>query len=231
LGRDVLELLQLGRQGFTPQLQAYLSSSPDLLWMSQVQAKQYAAATSSLTTAASAATAEDAQRLWCLTKLSVNAAGKQAPNGKQMLYTASARLRQLQLQGQLVPGRMGGQRPMLAEELAEAAIRAAGQGVGADGSDQGLQGIRGAEAAVAAAEVLALEAGSNETQSYRCDTLLGMGRNVCLEFRIRMKYVCHIRMRSVCVCIRTRAKRVLFTGAVSRHTYETRSLYICLKHT
>lgn len=177
----VVDLLQLGREGFTPQLQAYLSNTPDLLWMSQVQAKQYADATGSLATAASAASAADAQRLWCLTKLSVKAAGRDAANEKLLLYTATARLRQLQLQGDLMPGRMGGQRPMLAEELGAAAIRAAGQGAAAEGSDQDPQGIRGGDAAVAAAEILALEAGSNETQSYRCEAMIGRMLQVCFE--------------------------------------------------
>jgi hypothetical protein len=173
----VIDLLQLGHEGFTPQLQAYLSNTPDLLWMSQVQAKQYAGAASSLITAASVATAADAQRLWCLMKLSVKAIGKkEEASGKLLLFTATARLRQLQLQGHLMPGRMGGQRPMLAEELAAAAIRAAGQGAAAEGSDQDPQGIRGGEAAVAAAEILAYEAGSNETQSYRCDTMIRQQR-------------------------------------------------------
>lgn len=160
----VVDLLELGRVGFPLQLQAYLADYPHLLWMSQVQAQQYSAATGTLGKAAAAAPVQDAQRLWALTKLSGKASGARDGSGKQSMVMATARLRQLALQAALLPGR---QQPMLAEELASAALRAAGQVVPAGGSDQGTVGLRGADAAVAAVEVLALEAGKSNTQSYR----------------------------------------------------------------
>lgn len=164
-GHKVRDLLQLGREGFTPQLQSYLTDCPQLLWMSQVQAKQYSAATASLSKAAAAATAPDARQLWALTKLSAKAAGTRSSSGRQLKATAAVRLRQLQLQALLLPGR---QQPMLAEELAAAALKAAGQAGPAGGVDQGAVGLKGPDAAIAAVEVLALEANTSNTSSYRC---------------------------------------------------------------
>jgi hypothetical protein len=161
---QVRDLLQLGREGFTPQLQSYLSDCPQLLWMSQVQAKQYSAATASLSSAAAAATAPDAKQLWALTKLSAKAAGNR-DSGRQLRATAAVRLRQLQLQAQLLPGR---QQPMLAEELASAALKTAGQAGPVGGMDQCAVGLQGPDAAIAAVEVLALEAKNSNTNSYRC---------------------------------------------------------------
>lgn len=148
----------------------YLTDCPQLLWMSQAQAKQYAAATSSLSKAADAGTAAEATRLWALVKLSAKASGARggsgSGSGRQLMATASARLRQLQLQAELLPSR---QQPMVAEELASVALRAAGQAAPPGGSDQAAVGLRGADAAVAAVEVLALDAASSSTStSYRC---------------------------------------------------------------
>lgn len=169
----MVDLLQLGRDGFTLQLQTYLADCPHLLWMSQVQARQYAAATNSLSKAAAAATSGSARRLWALSKLSVKASGAAQGGSRQALATASARLRQLELQEALIPGRLSTQ-PMLAEELAARALKAAAQAeVVAAGADQGFGGLRGAGAAVAAVEVLALEASNKQTDSYRWALALG----------------------------------------------------------
>jgi hypothetical protein len=56
---------------------------------------------------------------------------------------------------------------MLAEELASAALKAAGPAGPAGGIDQGAVGLKGPDAAIAAVEVLALDAKKRDTDSYR----------------------------------------------------------------
>lgn len=184
----VLNLLQLGREGFTPQLQAYLADTPELLWMSQVQSRQYSAATDSLVhAAADTATAADARRLWCLTKLAVKASGPKAKAGSAgRMATASARLKQLQLQAALLPGSDGAAAPMQTEELATAALKAASAPAG--GADQRAMGafvggLRGAEAAVAAVEVLALDTASLRNQGQSRRWVGGLDVCWCVEAR------------------------------------------------
>lgn len=197
----VVDLLQLGREGFTPQLQQYLADCPELLWMSQVQARQYAGATGSLSKAASKASPADAQRLWCLMKLSVKAAGAKASgNAARLMATAGVQLRRLELQEQLLPGLA---EPSASEALAAAALKAADQADDAAGSDQGAGGgvgLRGPDAAVAAVELLALDAANQGSESYRyphsyrsADTLLLCAVLACILYSAcgtASRYVC-----------------------------------------
>lgn len=139
--------------------------------MSQVQAKQYTAATDSLSRAATSAASGESRQLWCLAKLAAKAAGPRAGNSPQLMARSSMRLRQLQLQEQLMPAHGDGEPAWQSEALADMALQAARQQpapppAAADGA-QAAAALTGADAAVAAVEVLALDASDHQSDSFR----------------------------------------------------------------
>jgi hypothetical protein len=159
------ELLDLGRLGFQPQLQHFLVGRPNLLWMSQVQAGDLAGAAASLEAAAGSSSGGSllqAKRLLCLTKLAAQAAGPQAGSSDQAKARASARLQQLQLQSDLLPGR-DNERPLTTQQLAQAALAASDSAAGVAAG----AGLTGGAAAVAAVEALALELEQQSPEGFR----------------------------------------------------------------
>ncbi|KAF8069449.1 hypothetical protein HT031_001565 [Scenedesmus sp. PABB004] len=150
-------LLRLGRAGFAAPLRQYLAAHSALLWMSEVQAGDAAAAAATLATAAAAeqGSVAKARRLLCLSKLAAHASsgGPADPASARLQAAASARLRALALQEALG---LGGKGPLSTAQLALAALAAAGAG-----------GEGAADAAVAAVEALALAPQEQASEQYR----------------------------------------------------------------
>lgn len=163
------ELLELGQQGFRRQLQTFLAERPGLLWMSQVQAGDMQAAADSLARAAATCRGSllQANRVLCLTKLAARAAaGLQGGGSSEALKAkATARLQQLQLQSDLLPGRDAAP-AMTTQQLAQVAIQAAGSQVAEEAAAAG-GGLVGGDAAVAAVEALALDPEQYGTDSFK----------------------------------------------------------------